>query len=51
MVILKSLSQAISDGDRIHAIIRSTSENHGGRANTLTSPNSKAQKRTTSKSL
>ncbi|MEM6602214.1 MAG: beta-ketoacyl synthase N-terminal-like domain-containing protein, partial [Verrucomicrobiota bacterium] len=44
MVVLKSLSQAKADGDRIHAIIRSTSENHGGKANTLTSPNPKAQK-------
>ncbi|MEM6602349.1 MAG: polyketide synthase, partial [Verrucomicrobiota bacterium] len=44
MVVLKSLSQAQADGDRIHAVIRSTSENHGGKANTLTSPNPKAQK-------
>ncbi|MEM6601842.1 MAG: SDR family NAD(P)-dependent oxidoreductase, partial [Verrucomicrobiota bacterium] len=44
MVVLKSLSRAKADGDRIHALIRSTSENHGGKANTLTSPNPKAQK-------
>ena len=43
MVVLKPLSQAQADGDRIHAVIRSASENHGGKANTLTSPNPKAQ--------
>ena len=44
MVVLKPLSQAKADGDQIHAIIRGTSENHGGKANTLTSPNPNAQK-------
>jgi 3-oxoacyl-(acyl-carrier-protein) synthase/acyl carrier protein len=44
MVVLKPLSQARADGNRIHALIRSTAENHGGKANTLTSPNPKAQK-------
>lgn len=44
IVILKSLKKAQADGDRIHAIIRSTAENHGGKANTLTSPNPIAQK-------
>jgi len=44
IVILKSLSKAQADGDQIHAIIRSSAENHGGKANTLTSPNPKAQK-------
>ena len=29
IVVLKSLSRAEADGDRIHAVIRGTSENHG----------------------
>ena len=44
IVVLKSLSRAKADGDRIHAVIRGTSENHGGNANTLTSPNPNAQR-------
>ena len=44
IVILKPLSRAEADGDRIYGVIRSTSENHGGKANTLTSPNPNAQK-------
>jgi polyketide synthase PksN len=44
VIILKRLSQAEADGDQIHALIRSTAENHGGKANTLTSPNPNAQK-------
>ena len=44
IIVLKSLSKAQADGDRIYGIIRSTAINHGGRANTLTSPNSQAQK-------
>ncbi|WP_223148939.1 SDR family NAD(P)-dependent oxidoreductase [Aquimarina sp. RZ0] len=43
IVILKSLKQAELDGDRIQGVILNTGENHGGRANTLTSPNPKAQ--------
>ena len=44
MVVLKSLSQAQADGDRIYAVIKGVAENHGGKANTLTSPNPQAQK-------
>ncbi len=44
MIVLKRLSQAKADGDRVHAVIRGASENHGGKANTLTSPNPNAQK-------
>lgn len=40
---LKPLKKAIADGDYIYAIIRSTAVNHGGKANTLTSPNPNAQ--------
>jgi acyl transferase domain-containing protein/acyl carrier protein len=44
MIVMKSLSQAEADGDRIYAVIKSASENHGGKANTLTSPNPQAQR-------
>jgi acyl transferase domain-containing protein len=44
MIVMKSLSQAKADGDRIYAVIKSASENHGGKANTLTSPNPQAQR-------
>ncbi|GER89937.1 hypothetical protein KDW_40990 [Dictyobacter vulcani] len=43
MIMLKKLKDAERDRDHIYGIIRSTAENHGGRANTLTSPNPKAQ--------
>ncbi|MGW2366732.1 SDR family NAD(P)-dependent oxidoreductase [Streptomyces sp. NPDC001667] len=43
MLVLKKLSAAERDGDHIHGLIRSTAENHGGRSNSLTSPNPKAQ--------
>ncbi|WP_051378780.1 SDR family NAD(P)-dependent oxidoreductase [Derxia gummosa] len=42
-VLLKPLAQALADGDVIHAIIRGSAENHGGRANSLTAPNPRAQ--------
>jgi acyl transferase domain-containing protein/acyl carrier protein len=44
IIILKSLKMAIMDGDQIHAVIRGSAENHGGKANTLTSPNPIAQR-------
>ena len=43
MLVLKKLKQAQADGDPIHGVIRATAENHGGRANSLTAPNPKAQ--------
>lgn len=43
VVVLKPLRQAIDDGDQIHAVIRGTAVNHGGRASSLTAPNSEAQ--------
>ena len=43
VVLLKPLSKAIADGDNIHAIIRGSAVNHGGRVNTLTAPNPNAQ--------
>ncbi len=42
-VLLKPVSRAVSDGDHIYAVIRGTAVNHGGKANSLTSPNSDAQ--------
>jgi polyketide synthase PksN len=43
MLFLKKLSCAERDGDHIHGLIRASRENHGGRANSLTAPNPKAQ--------
>ena len=43
MLFLKRLSDAREAGDHIYGIIRGTAENHGGRANSLTAPNPKAQ--------
>ena len=43
VVILKRLSKAIIDQDHIHAVIRGTSVNHGGKTHGYTVPNPKAQ--------
>ncbi|WP_326950854.1 SDR family NAD(P)-dependent oxidoreductase [Amycolatopsis sp. NBC_01307] len=43
MLVLKKLSAAERDGDHIHGVIRATAVNHGGRANSLTAPNPRAQ--------
>lgn len=40
---LKPLDAALRDGNHVHAVIAASAENHGGRANTLTSPNAEAQ--------
>lgn len=42
-ILIKTLSKAKEDGDRIYAIVRATAENHGGKATMLTAPNRKAQ--------
>ncbi|MBA4696805.1 MAG: SDR family NAD(P)-dependent oxidoreductase [Legionella sp.] len=42
--VIKRLNDALRDKDAIHAIIASSAENHGGRANSLTAPNPLAQK-------
>ncbi|QHI36109.1 Polyketide synthase PksN [Kordia antarctica] len=42
-VFLKTLAQAEEDNDQIYAVIKSTAENHGGRAAMLTAPNPNAQ--------
>ncbi|MCP5002869.1 MAG: SDR family NAD(P)-dependent oxidoreductase, partial [Planctomycetes bacterium] len=43
MLFLKKRGQAEADGDHIYGLIRGSAENHGGRANSLTAPNPKAQ--------
>jgi acyl transferase domain-containing protein/thioesterase domain-containing protein len=43
VVVLKRLSQAEADGDRIYAVIRGSNVNHNGRSNGLTAPNLKSQ--------
>ncbi|EDM78860.1 modular polyketide synthase [Plesiocystis pacifica SIR-1] len=43
VVILKPLSRAIADGDRIYCLIRGTATNNDGFSNGLTAPNPKAQ--------
>ncbi len=43
MLVLKKLSQAERAGDHIYGVIRGSAENHGGRGNSLTAPNPKAQ--------
>jgi polyketide synthase PksN len=43
MVLLKRLEAAQRDGDHIYGLVRGTAENHGGRSNSLTAPNSQAQ--------
>lgn len=42
-LLLKPLDKAIADGDPIHAVIKGSAENHGGRAHSLTAPNPDAQ--------
>lgn len=42
-LLLKPLKKAVEDGDYIYAVIKGTAVNHGGRANSLTAPNSNAQ--------
>ncbi|MEA5581854.1 SDR family NAD(P)-dependent oxidoreductase [Nodularia harveyana UHCC-0300] len=43
VVVLKLLSQAVADGDRIYAVIRGSAVNQDGRSNGITAPNSLAQ--------
>ncbi|MGA5042280.1 SDR family NAD(P)-dependent oxidoreductase [Streptomyces capoamus] len=43
MVFLKPLSRAERDGDHVYGLVRATGENHGGRAQSLTAPNPRAQ--------
>ena len=43
VILLKSLSQAEADGDRIYAVIKGSAMNHGGFTSSLTVPNPIAQ--------
>ena len=43
LVVLKPLSRAIADGDRIYCLIRGSAANNDGFSNGLTAPNPKAQ--------
>jgi acyl transferase domain-containing protein/2-polyprenyl-3-methyl-5-hydroxy-6-metoxy-1,4-benzoquinol methylase len=43
MLVLKRLALAERDGDHIYGVIRSSAENHGGRASSFTAPNPRAQ--------
>jgi len=43
VIVLKRLSDAIADGDRIHALIRATAINQDGRSSGITAPNGAAQ--------
>ena len=44
VVYLKPLNQAIEDHDHIYGVILGTSDNHGGKANSITAPNPIAQR-------
>ncbi|MES2938610.1 MAG: SDR family NAD(P)-dependent oxidoreductase [Pseudomonadota bacterium] len=44
VVVLKRLSRAVADGDHIHAVIRGSAINHGGRTNGYTVPSPAAQR-------
>ncbi|MEU6799808.1 3-oxoacyl-ACP reductase FabG [Streptomyces neyagawaensis] len=43
VVVLKRLSDAVRDGDRVLAVIRGSAVNHNGRSNGLMAPNGQAQ--------
>ena len=42
-LLLKPLAKALADHDRIHAVIKGSAENHGGKTHGLTVPNPEAQ--------
>ncbi len=42
-VLLKPLADAVADGDHVHAVIRGSALNHGGKTNGYTVPNPRAQ--------
>ncbi|MFB7589176.1 SDR family NAD(P)-dependent oxidoreductase [Streptomyces sp. NPDC056169] len=43
VVVLKRLSEALRDGDRVHAVIRGSAVNQDGRSSGFTAPNVRAQ--------
>ena len=44
VLVLKPLSAAVADGDRVLAVVRGSAVNSGGRSNGLTAPNGDAQR-------
>ncbi|MER6998734.1 SDR family NAD(P)-dependent oxidoreductase [Streptomyces sp. NPDC000410] len=50
-VVLKPLSDALRDGDRVHAVIRATAVNAGGRTAGFTVPSERAQHRVIASAL
>ena len=42
-MVLKRLSRALADGDRVYCVIRGSAVNHDGRTTSLTAPNPLAQ--------
>lgn len=50
-LLIKSLPQAIADGDNIYAVIKGSAVNHGGRTSGYTVPNQNAQTSVISKAL
>ncbi|MGA0532809.1 amino acid adenylation domain-containing protein [Hansschlegelia sp. KR7-227] len=50
-VLLKPMSRAVLDGDRIYGVIRGTAVNHGGKTNGYTVPNPQAQGRVIERAL
>lgn len=51
IVVLKALDKAQADQDRIHAVIKATSLNHGGKTHGYTVPNPNAQAKLISQSI
>ncbi|WP_304452590.1 SDR family NAD(P)-dependent oxidoreductase [Nocardiopsis sp. YSL2] len=50
-LLVKPLGRALRDGDRVHAVIRGTAVNHGGRSSGLTVPNAEGQREVVSAAL
>ena len=51
VLVLKRLSDALEDDDRIHAVIRGTAINEDGRTSNMSAPNGKAQEKVILKAL